>query len=170
MIGKLRWRCVIKLWPMRCEGKLLLLLKRDMLPFSVCGLCLHRRRTQLWQDFEIMRGRHLTQWGEKRRKMKRTWVLDYVTEPRNQPNPGLLFLWNFSSTFFYLQSKASWVPGWLSLLSVWLLISAQVMISWFVGSSPVLGSVLTAQILSLLSLCPSCCSCMLSLSLSLSLK
>uniref|UniRef100_A0ABI7XXU5 Uncharacterized protein n=1 Tax=Felis catus TaxID=9685 RepID=A0ABI7XXU5_FELCA len=28
------------------------------------------------------------------------------------------------------------VPGWLSWLSIWLLISAQVMISRFVGSSP----------------------------------
>ena len=36
-------------------------------------------------------------------------------------------------------------PGWLSQLSVQLLVSAQVMISQFVGSIPVSGSVLTAQ-------------------------
>ena len=35
-------------------------------------------------------------------------------------------------------------PGWLSQLSIWVSISAQVMISQFVGSSPVLGSALTA--------------------------
>ena len=34
------------------------------------------------------------------------------------------------------------MPGWLSQVSVWLLISAQGMISQFVGSSPALGSVL----------------------------
>ena len=38
--------------------------------------------------------------------------------------------------------------GWLSWLSVRLLVSAWVMISWFVGSSPVLGSTLTAWSLS----------------------
>ena len=39
---------------------------------------------------------------------------------------------------------------------LWLLISAQVMISWFVGSSPVLGSVLTRACLGFcLSDCPS---------------
>ena len=37
------------------------------------------------------------------------------------------------------------VPGWLSQLSIRLLISAQVMISLFVGSSPTSGSVLTVQ-------------------------
>ena len=36
-------------------------------------------------------------------------------------------------------------PGWLSLLSIQLLISAQAMISRFTGSKPVLGSVLPAQ-------------------------
>ena len=34
------------------------------------------------------------------------------------------------------------VPVWLSGLSVWLFISAQVMISLFMGSSPTLGSTL----------------------------
>ena len=51
-------------------------------------------------------------------------------------------------------------PGWLSQLSVQLLVSTQVMISWFVSSNPALGSALTVQsllgILSLsLPLCPS---------------
>ena len=45
------------------------------------------------------------------------------------------------------------VTGWLSLLSFCLLILAQVMISWFMGSSSALGSVLTAQsLLGILSL------------------
>ena len=35
-------------------------------------------------------------------------------------------------------------PEWLSQLSIWLLILAQVMISWFMSSSPASGSVLTA--------------------------
>ena len=55
------------------------------------------------------------------------------------------------------------------------LTSAQVMISWFMGSSPVLGSVLTAQRLesaldsvSLSLSAPSLLACSLSLSLSLS--
>ena len=52
------------------------------------------------------------------------------------------------------------VRGWLSWLSDRLLVLAQAMISWFMSSNPVLGSVLTEQsllgILSLsLSLCPS---------------
>ena len=36
------------------------------------------------------------------------------------------------------------VPGWLSGLNIQLLISAQVMISWFMGLSPTSGSALTA--------------------------
>ena len=36
-------------------------------------------------------------------------------------------------------------PGWLRRLSIWLLILAQVMISWFVSSSPASGSVLPVQ-------------------------
>ena len=51
-------------------------------------------------------------------------------------------------------------PGWFSLLTVRALVSAQVMISQFVRSSPVLGSALTMQSLlrivsPSLSLCPS---------------
>ena len=49
------------------------------------------------------------------------------------------------------------VPGWLSRLTVRILVSAQVMISWFVGPSPVLGSTLPVRsLLGILSLCPSC--------------
>ena len=49
--------------------------------------------------------------------------------------------------------KGSGAPGWLSQLTSRLLISAQVMISWLVGSSPELGPALTSQ--SLLGiLCP----------------
>ena len=36
-------------------------------------------------------------------------------------------------------------PGWLSRLSIRLSISAQIMISWFMGSSPTLGSVLSLE-------------------------
>ena len=44
-------------------------------------------------------------------------------------------------------------PGWLSLLSIWLLTLAHVMISWVVNSSPTLSSVLTVQnLLGILSL------------------
>ena len=50
------------------------------------------------------------------------------------------------------------VPVWLSQLSVWLLVLAQVMIPQFMSSSPASGSVLTALELawdSLSSLCSS---------------
>ena len=58
------------------------------------------------------------------------------------------------------------VPGWLSWLSIRLLVSAQVVISLFVGSSPVSGSALTIwNLLGILSL-----SISLSVSLSLSLS
>ena len=47
-------------------------------------------------------------------------------------------------------------PGWLSRLSIQLLISVHVMISWLVRSSPMLGSALRAQsLLGILSLRPS---------------
>ena len=47
-------------------------------------------------------------------------------------------------------------PGWLSHLHIRLLVSAQVVISWFVSWSPASGSVLTVQsLLGILSLCPS---------------
>ena len=72
------------------------------------------------------------------------------------------------------QDKGKGTPGCLSRLSVWLSISAQVMISWFVGSSPMSCSVLTAhtepgacfRICVSLSLCPSPAALSLSLSLS----
>ena len=62
------------------------------------------------------------------------------------------------------KNTATGAPGWFSRLIVWLLVSAQVMISWFVSSSPESGSVLRVWsllgVLSLsLSLCPnSACS------------
>ena len=63
--------------------------------------------------------------------------------------------------FFIPTSLKSWypgAPGWLSQLSIGLLISTQVMISQFVSSSPMLGSVLTVwsllRILSPLSASP----------------
>ena len=52
--------------------------------------------------------------------------------------------------------RISGVPGWLSWLINGLLISAQVMISWFIGLSPASDFVLTTQsLLGILSLCPS---------------
>ena len=65
----------------------------------------------------------------------------------------------------------AWAPGWLSWLSVQLLVLAQVMISRFMSSSPVSGSLLSVQsplciLCPLLSL-PLPCSHMCSLSLSL---
>ena len=51
--------------------------------------------------------------------------------------------------------KKSGALGWLSRLSVRLLTSAQVMISWFMGSSLELGSTLTVQrLLGILALPP----------------
>ena len=47
------------------------------------------------------------------------------------------------SIFFFLLKIIHEVPGRLSRLSVSLLILAHVMISWFVSSSPLSGSVLT---------------------------
>ena len=64
------------------------------------------------------------------------------------------------------QKYACGAPGWLSQLSVRLLILAQVMILRFMGSSPVLGSVLRVQSLEF-SLCTFSA---LSHSFSLSLK
>ena len=53
----------------------------------------------------------------------------------------------------------SGVPGWPSWLSICLLIPAQVMISWFLRLSPVLGSALTVwNLLGILSP-PALCLC-----------
>ena len=64
----------------------------------------------------------------------------------------LFYTLSSSAVVFYLvpivlalairSSSTCGVPGWLSRLSVGLLISAQVMISWFVSLSPESGSVL----------------------------
>ena len=51
-----------------------------------------------------------------------------------------------------LRNETYGAPAWLSWSSIWLLISAQVMIWWFVRSSPTSGSVLTVQ--SLLGILP----------------
>ena len=54
------------------------------------------------------------------------------------------------------EQKSPGAPEWLSRLSARLLVSVQVMISWFMSSSPALGSVLTAwSLLGILSLPPS---------------
>ena len=72
-----------------------------------------------------------------------------------------------------VKRKERGTPGWLSQLSIGLLVSAQVMISQFMSSSPTSGSTLIVQsllgILTLsFSLCPSPALVVLSLSLSLS--
>ena len=54
-----------------------------------------------------------------------------------------------------LSNKSTGVPGGLCLLSVWPLVSAQVMISRFVGSNPASGSAQTVQSLLGISLSPS---------------
>ena len=46
---------------------------------------------------------------------------------------------------FMFKPHSRGVPGCFSQLSVLLLVSAQVMISWFMSSSPASGSALTAQ-------------------------
>ena len=85
--------------------------------------------------------------------------------------PGFLLVLNFVATlsfsfFFFktLYSRGAWVAQSVERLTV-----AQVMTSWFVGSSPALGSVLTARSL-LRILClplslPLPCSCSVSLCL-----
>ena len=45
-------------------------------------------------------------------------------------------------TIFSQESPGTGAPEWLSWLSIWLLVAAQVMVSQFVGLSPTLGSVL----------------------------
>ena len=42
-------------------------------------------------------------------------------------------------------NRAPGAPGWFSWLGVWVLIPSQVMISWFLGSSPALGSALSME-------------------------
>ena len=67
-----------------------------------------------------------------------------------------------------VERKLTGVPGWLSRVSIWLLIWAQVTISRFMGSSPALGSVLTVQSLRGILSLPLPCVFSLSLSQSLS--
>ena len=43
----------------------------------------------------------------------------------------------------FLVDMSLGAPGWLSQLSVWLLVLAQVTISWVMESSPTLGSALS---------------------------
>ena len=85
------------------------------------------------------------------------WVLDFIT---------FLNIVSFFRTLckhsvynhlllapFYSKRCLLGVPGWLSLLSIGLLIWAQVMISWFSSLSPTSGSMLTAHsLLGILSL------------------
>ena len=69
------------------------------------------------------------------------------------------------------KNESSAAPGWLSQLSIRLLVLAQVMISWFLSSSPRLGSALSSQSLLGDSFSPSLSAPPpLSLSLSLSLS
>ena len=66
--------------------------------------------------------------------------------------------------YIYLEEFVVQVHGWLSWLSIQLFILAQVMVSWFMSSTPALYSVLTAQRL------PGILCLPLSLSLSLKIK
>ena len=56
--------------------------------------------------------------------------------------PFLLYC-QISPIIFYNKFLELGVPGWLRWVSIRLLISAQVTISWFVSSSPMSGSALT---------------------------
>ena len=78
--------------------------------------------------------------------------------------PWILWLINPSTPWtddsgLFFKEKMSRSPGWLSQLSIWLLVLAQIMVSWFVRLSPASGSALTAWgllgMFCLLSLCPS---------------
>ena len=62
----------------------------------------------------------------------------------NEPTHS--YRWMFKSITMAVKnfSLPQGAPGWLSQLSIQLLVSAQVMISWIVGLSPESGSVLTA--------------------------
>ena len=52
-----------------------------------------------------------------------------------------------------IRRRKEGMPGWLSWLSIWLLLLAQVVISLFMSSSPTSGSVLTVwSLLGILSL------------------
>ena len=60
---------------------------------------------------------------------------------------------NRNKNYLIIKYVKTGVPEWHSLLSIRLLISAQVMISWFVSSSPTWGSALMAwSLLGILSL------------------
>ena len=90
----------------------------------------------------------LFQWIDTFPKKTYSWLTDTWKDAHLHPASGKY------------KSKLQWdrAPGWLSWLSVWLLISAQVMILWFLGSNPMSGSVLTAwSLLGILSL-PLCSS------------
>ena len=51
-------------------------------------------------------------------------------------------------TLNFVQMWISWAPGWPRRLNIWPLISAQVMIFWFVSSSPALSAWSSLEILS----------------------
>ena len=101
------------------------------------------------------------------------WTLAPTSPISLGPPPSVLS--HLSSTLSPLLHRDSPIskmnPSWgtwvAQLVSVQLLISAQVMISWFMGSSPVSSSVLTAQ--SLLGILSTSVSASPLLSLSLSL-
>ena len=84
-----------------------------------------------------------------------------ILMPLHRPFPlsTELFSWPFTCLFFKIKFKRQLgVPGWLSRLSIRLLILAQVMISRFGSSSPTSASVLVVQsLLGILSL-PLCLS------------
>ena len=101
-----------------------------------------------------------------------------ITVPTIFLEPGkylVIFLMGVKSTEYSIAIRINdlGAPGWLSRLNIWLLISAQVMISQFVRLRPTSGSVLTVWSLRGaclgFSVCPSIM-CIHEHSLSLSLK
>ena len=105
-----------------------------------------RGRHRIWSRLQALncqhrawRGTWIHKWDHD---LSWRWMLNWLSHsgaPRsNFLAPGV----EPESVSFSSKENAHGAPGWLSRLSVWL---AQVVISWFVGLSPALGSVLIAQ-------------------------
>ena len=99
----------------------------------------------------------ITKWKGEKKKNNNTDHLNYAEKTLHEIQHP-----------FVIRVLKKGAPGWLSLLSVWISISVQVMISWFVDRAPCpalcgqCGTCLGFS-LSSLSLCPSPCARALSL-------